>query len=40
MFTVIANGNGHKLKDSGPKRKPKDKPKAGFDLMADFIGAM
>ena len=40
MFALTAKANGHELKDAGPKRKPKEKPKMGFDNMANFIGAM
>ncbi len=40
MFVLTAKANGHKLKDQPSTRKPSDKPKMGFDTMANFIGAM
>ena len=42
IFTVTAKAFGSKIKKKGttPRSKTKALPKAGFDSMASFIGAM
>ena len=41
IFIIIAKANGNKLEKSGRRRRtPKKLPKAGFDTMANFLGAM